>query len=415
VSDASNALHGALHPDVAWLADALWGGLEGVRVTDRWDPPPGWRTAERYLVASAGGRPRMLLPDDPIAGREALRANASMRAPRVRWARSAAGLAYHPAAWDLATRGRGRVGVHVAGPGVELPSRFLAEALGEVHVVLAINVRPPAPFRKPTVQVVLPGGRMLAYAKVASTEVTKLGVGREARALRALASRAGGPLLAPALLHLGSWGSREVLVTAPLPPGVRRYRAEEGPPPLDVTREVASLSDDGRSALGESVYWKDVRARAERLAPTAAGAGFDAVFAAFLDTVQDRRGGAATTFGTWHGDWSSWNLGHVEGRIAAWDWEHSTPGTPLGYDVVHFLFQTAFIGEGRPLGVAFASARARSGAWLERLDADPDAIADAHVAEVTLRYLDAMARGAGPNPRFLEGIGDVLVERATGR
>jgi hypothetical protein len=414
VNDASHAPQGALHPDVAWLADALWGGLDGVRVTDRWDPPPGWRTAERYLVASAGGRPRMLLPDDPIAGREALRANASMRAPRVRWARSAAGLAYHPAAWDLATRGRGRVGVHVAGPDVDLPSRFLAEALGEVHVVLAINVRPPAPFRKPTVQVVLPGGRMLAYAKVASSEVTKLGVGREARALRALASRPGGPLLAPALLHHGPWASREVVVTAPLPRDVRRYLAEEGPPPLDVTREVASLSENGRSALGESAYWKDVRARAERLAPTAAGAGLDAVFAAFLDVVQDRRGDAATTFGTWHGDWSPWNLGHVEGRLAAWDWEHSTPGAPLGYDVVHFLFQSAFIGEGRPLGVAFTSAGARSRAWLERLDADPDAITDAHVAEVTLRYLDAMALGAGPNPQFLEGIGDVLVKCATG-
>jgi hypothetical protein len=36
------------------------------------------------------------------------------------------------------------------------------------------------------------------------------------------------------------------------------------------------------------------------------------------------------------------------------------------------------------------------------------------VAEITLRYLEAMALGAGPNLRFLSGIGDVLLQRAQG-
>jgi hypothetical protein len=215
-------------------------------------------------------------------------------------------------------------------------------------------------------------------------------------------------------MHHGPWASREVLVTEPLPAGVRRYRAEDGPPPLDVTREVASLSAGGLAALRGSPYWKDVRARAQRLSPVAAEAGFDALLAAFLGAVEDRCGEAATSFGAWHGDWSPWNLGHVDGRLAAWDWEHSTEGVPLGFDVAHFHFQAAFIGEGRPVGEAFVSARAGARASLEELDADPDALCDAHIAEVTLRYLEAMELGAGANPRFLEGIGNVLLARATG-
>ncbi len=33
-------------------------------------------------------------------------------------------------------------------------------------------------------------------------------------------------------------------------------------------------------------------------------------------------------FGWWHGDWVPWNLGTVDGRLVAWDWEHSGPDMP---------------------------------------------------------------------------------------
>jgi hypothetical protein len=324
------------------------------------------------------------------------------------------GLAYHPGLWDFVSRGLDRVGVHASDPDVPLLSRVLADILGEDRVVLAVNVRPPSPFRKPVAQVLRPDGRLLAYVKVASRDVTKRGVAREARALRALASRDDGRLLVPTLLHHGSWGTREILVTEPLSRDVRRYRATEGPPSIDVTREVAALSAQNRSTMGGSGYWTELRRRAARLSDLAARAGFDALLAAFLDAVEGRTGGTDTTFGTWHGDWSPWNLGHAGGRLVAWDWEHSTDGVPLGFDVLHFHFQTAFIGRRRPVSEAFERARAGASATLLALGAEPDPTADAHVAEITLRYLDALALGAGPNARFLSGIGEVLLQRVRG-
>jgi hypothetical protein len=414
VDDASIFASGAAHSDLAWLAEALWGGLEGVTVSAGWFPPAGSTTVERYLVVPSRRRPRLLLPDETPAGREALWANRGIRAPRARWARSAMGLAYHPGLWDFVTRGLHRVGVHASDPDVPLLSRVLANILGEERVVLVVNVRPPSPFRKPVAQVLRPDGRLLAYVKVAPNDVTKRGVAREARALRALAERDDGRLLVPTLLHHGSWETREILVTEPLPRDVRRYPAGEGPPSIDVTREVAGLSARTRSALGTSRYWQELRRRAAAHSSDAARMSFDALLLAFLDAAEDRSGAIDTIFGTWHGDWSPWNLGFAGGRVVAWDWEYSTDGVPLGFDVLHFHFQSAFIGEGRPVSEAFARARAGARAPLVALGVEPDPTADAHVAEITLRYLEAMALGAEPNTRFLSGIGDVLLERARG-
>jgi hypothetical protein len=401
-----------MHPDLAWLVDALWGGLDGIAVSRGWVPPAGSTTVDRYLVVPGPRKPRLLLPDEAAAGREALLAHRAIRAPRARWARAAMGLAYHPGIWDVVTGRRGRIGVHVTGPDAPLLSRVLARILGVDRVVLAINVRPPSPFRKPVAQVLSPDGRLLAYAKVASTDVTKLGVSREARALRALASRTDGRLLVPTLLHHGPWEERELLVTEPLPRNIRRYRAADGPPSIEVTREVAALFPADPSALAASGYWTTLRGRAARLEAVAAGAGFDALLVAFLDAVQERAGRADASFGTWHGDWSPWNLGFADGRLVAWDWEYAADGVPLGFDVLHFHFQVAFIGERRPLAEAFERARAAARTPLLALGAEPDATADAHVAEITLRYLDAISLGAGANPRFLSGIGDVLLRLA---
>jgi hypothetical protein len=203
-------------------------------------------------------------------------------------------------------------------------------------------------------------------------------------------------------------------VTEPLPADVRRYRAAGGPPSIDVTREVAALSAQYRETLGGSRYWTELRRKADELTPMAAPAGFDALLTAFLDAVQDRSGGVETTFGTWHGDWSPWNLGHADGRLVVWDWEHSTDGVPVGFDVLHFLFQRAFIGDRRSVAEAFALARPGAVAPLRALGVAPEPTAEAHVAEVTLRYLEAMALGAGPNPRFVAGIGEVLLRGARG-
>jgi hypothetical protein len=396
-------------PDLRWLIDVVWGDLAGVSVDT--DPDPGG-AIERYLVVPSAARPRMLLPDDPAVASAALRSFNALRLPRVRWARAAASALVRAGAGKVAFRDR----LTIRGsPQADTPARAFARALGLPEVMLSLNVRRPGPFRKPVAQLLSPGGRPVGFAKIGWNEVTRRGIEREAAALRAVAAGPRTRLTGPALRHLGPFGSHAVLITEPLPAGVRRFGS--GLPPVDVTREVAELGSVVSCELGASHGWADVRARADAVAAAAATYGLGSVLPSFLDGVQRRHGATELRFGFWHGDWSPWNLGATRDSVVAWDWEYAADGVPFGMDLAHFHFQVAFIGERRPLAEAFDRARAGSSAPLARLGSTPaavEAILAVHAAEITLRYLDAIALGASPNLRFLNDAPRVLSSLASG-
>jgi hypothetical protein len=395
-------------PDLRWLVSVLWEGIPGVSVDA--DPDPS-DALERYLVVPSASRPRMLLPNEPALAAAGLRSFNGLRRPSVRAGRAAAAALVRMGASSLAFRDR----LTVRGTaGAEIPSRAFARALGVETVALAVNVRRPSPFRKPVTQLLSPEGRPIGFAKIGWNEVTRLGLGREAEALRAL-SDGGRGLLAPTLRHRGPWRAHELLITDPLPPDVRRFGP--GPPPADVTREVAELRPPVAAALAASEAWAAVRARAN--APAAAEVvgrhGLSRILPAFLDAVERRHGGTELRFGFWHGDWSPWNLGHTGDRVVAWDWEYAGAGVPVGMDLPHFHFQVAFVGERRRPSEGFDRARARSSSALRELGLTSGAIEATcafHVAELTLRYVHAIALGAPANLRFLRDAPRVLESRA---
>jgi hypothetical protein len=46
-------------------------------------------------------------------------------------------------------------------------------------------------------------------------------------------------------------------------------------------------------------------------------------------------------FGSWHGDWTPWNMAFSGGRVLVWDWERFESGVPIGYDALHYQLQGA--------------------------------------------------------------------------
>jgi hypothetical protein len=240
--------------------------------------------------------------------------------------------------------------------------------------------------------------------KVGWNEATRALVATEAELLSRCATAGELPFVTPALLHHGRWQDLEVSVAAPLPAGVRRWHPWRALPPLRASRAIAEL-DGGPVAesVADGTYLRDLRRRLDRLPGDPGSVGSTA--RALADAVAARA--SSIQVGPWHGDWSPWNFARDGDRFVVWDWEHGAPVAPVGFDVLHFWFQLAFIADARPLARARSEALAAAAPALQELEAYPDTLADLHLLELTARYGSAEASGAGTNPRF---AGDVLGE-----
>ena len=117
--------------------------------------------------------------------------------------------------------------------------------------------------------------------------------------------------------------------------------------------------------------------------------------AAALDGTLERLEGLAGTrlvFGTWHGDWGPWNLRATPGRLLVWDWERSADRVPLGFDLLHFGYQTALQGLGQPPATAAATGRDRAAPHLAELGQRPgvaELLCDLYLLERLCRAAEA--------------------------
>jgi hypothetical protein len=371
-------------PNLTWLLDALWGSS---------DDSSGVGLA--YRVIPSARRARMLVPDDAALAALALRSGGG--------ARSLGSHATRAAAAVLVLGGAFRDRVHA--PPDDPLLGAIREACGVDEALLACAVRRPGPFRKPVLQVLVPDGRVIAYAKVAWNEATAANVRAEHVALTSL--RGAAHIRAPIPIAMVEHRGYPMLLTEPMPAALRRYRGDDPPADLAVTRSVADVLDvsPGADPIGTRL-----RSRLAATSPTDL-ASVHTSTGALLDALGERT--AALETGAWHGDWSSWNLGWEDGRLWAWDWEYCRSDVPVGLDLPHFVFQRRFIADRVPVDRAFRESFERSAPLLTALGYGPSTRATVHavhVAEVTLRYLEASSLGVAPNPRFIAGA-----EHAIGR
>jgi hypothetical protein len=369
------------HPNLAWLLDVVWGPALRDGAIDG---------ASAYRVIPSARRARMLVPADDAVATVALRAGGGTRSPRAQRARSIAAMLLRTGAF------RDRVWVEPDDP----LRAEIAGACGVEAVLLACAVRRPSPFRKPMLQVLTHDGRVIAYAKVAWNAVTAANVAAEHVALAGLHAHRTDRVAAPVPIALVEHRGFPLLLTEPMPERLRRYDRTEPPPDPAVALAVSRVL--GASA-GPDPIGARLRARLAATAPTDL-ATVHAGTTALLDALGSA--GAGLSPGAWHGDWSPWNLGWVEERLWAWDWEYCRADVPVGLDAPHFVFQRRFIGDRAPLERAFTDAAAGAAPALAALGYGPAerAIVHAvHVAEVALRYLEAASTGVAANPRFVAG------------
>lgn len=216
-----------------------------------------------------------------------------------------------------------------SGPTIEDHVRQHVPGAARVGVLLG----PPRANSKPVLRVFDASGRTLAFGKVAHDDLSSRLVAHEAQVLEELAACSFEHLVAPQVVHAGTWNGRAVLYQTPLTASPGRVPAWALP--LAAMQELAESAGDGcRERVADSAYAVGLQARVQGLTTST-------WLADGLDGVLARCGDLELGFGRWHGDWAPWNMGSSSGRQRVWDWERSATGVPLGLDVVHFLTQRA--------------------------------------------------------------------------
>jgi len=405
--------------DVAWLAELLWlrsGSGGPVRISTG-SVPDGYRAVERFAVVPSLRKAEFLVPlrSRKTAWAALSRYNA-LRPLRTRIPRRLLSTGMLLGLAQPLLRDRLVVCVARDTPADELADLLVADhlrrLLGVRDLAMAIGIGSRDAYRKPTLQLFDPDGRALGYAKAGWNRVTARLVRNEARAMAALSTRPLETVSVPALLAAGAWNGLELVVSAPLPDGVRRYRPFDVVPPLKITREIAAAAAGTRTLpLAASPYWARVRRETE----AAEKNGLRTVLAGYLRAVEERWGQLPLEFGAWHGDWVSWNLARNGGRLHAWDWEHSGDDVPVGFDVTHWHFQMALVREGRGVVEAVRRCTELGLPLLVELGVAPKAapaVVACYLLEILLRDWRSVQAGGNWTARLYPGILPVLADRA---
>ena len=385
---ATGAPAAAGSSELQWLAEVLWGPTPAVEVVVGAAVPAGVPAAQRWGVLPDLRRPRVLVPlASGRAAAEAVRQYSDGMTQRARLVKAAVALALRSGALPWWLRRRGQV-VAAAGPAEgTLLGDHVPAALGRDDLAAAIVLGPVRPNRKPVVQLIGRDGGAVGYMKVGWNDLTRRLVRAEAATLRRLAGAGPRTFTAPDLLHEGQWQGLDITISSALPHRLLRRGRRYALPPVATSREIAELGGVGETTLGDSGWWAGLKAR---LAPIAE-AGAAAVLAPTLERLEGRAS-ARLAVGTWHGDWGPWNLRATAGRLLVWDWERSADGVPLGFDLLHFGYQTALQGLGQPPEAAIATGRDRAAPHLAALGQAPgteELLSDLYLLERLCRAAEA--------------------------
>lgn len=283
---------------------------------------------ERFEVLYVRGTPRLLLPTTPLVMRTALISFLGRR----RFA-SLAPQFIQVASWARSTFSSVRSDVSLTSQaGVHSPLReLISDVLGRSDFQIALRLSVGRPNAKTVAMAISDTGEELCYAKFGSEAMTNDLVAHESATLENFEG-IDMPMALPQRLYSGTWadGEHNVLITAALQLEPLKRDAQIAHQAADA---FATQNFITSATLRDSKYWHQT---VERVKKQAESANSDEVLTSYLANIEQKWGECNFDFGASHGDWSRANLGMVDGRVAALDWERCTKLAPRGIDITHF-------------------------------------------------------------------------------
>jgi hypothetical protein len=289
------------------------------------------RGQEREFILLLGSsRPRLLIPAAAAPGAAAVRGYGEPGSAGARLGARALSLAMASGIGGAVLRRRIRVS---APAGADTIESFLRAALG-ADVLVSLYLGPARANRKPVLQLLSPQGQPAGFAKIGTSPLTRALVQAERDALIRLGRAGLSGVTVPEVLHFGEWRDLKVLVLSALPVRQRR-RPVNGAALAAAMNSVAGVGGLRREPLATGSYWRRLTGR---LAAADRSSERDTLLGA-LDTLSARAGDAQLVLGSWHGDWTPWNMASTSDGLLVWDWERFTDGVPLGFDALHYRLQ----------------------------------------------------------------------------
>lgn len=270
---------------------------------------------------------------------------------------------------------------------------------------IGISLGPPRANRKPILQVLDADLEPLAVGKVGITDLSRRLVQAETEALTVMGRLPLSGVRVPMLQHACAWNGNRVLFMTVLPlaearsvvPGDLRDRAMVA---------VARSSGVQQQRPGESDHFRNLREAAMVLPH----ARIRARTLEALDVVM--ASDDLWSFGSWHGDWTDWNMALLGDEVLLWDWERYANGVPLGWDALHYALRRDFLTDSVDVRVAQRlldhAPRLLEPFGVEARHAHD--VASAYLVELAVRYTsDGQREAGGRTARVEEWLLPVLV------
>lgn len=374
----------------------LYGGAHG------WPPLNGavrpralggdGRPQGRDFVLVPGVRhPRLLVPAAPRAAAAALRQYGQPRSwpARMSLAAFALGLASGLGGTLLGVRVR-----VTAPPEAESIESYLKSVISP-DIRVSIRLQPARANRKPVLHLHTTSGQPAGFVKVGVNALTRDLVRAESESLRFLERTGLDGISVPRVLHHDQWHGMDVLVLSTLPIWQRRRQL----PDADLSAAMDAVARVGGLQQGPAASEAYLRQLRDRLAAADPGPERSALLQA-LDELSATGLAAGLTFGSWHGDWSPWNMASTTSGLLVWDWERFASGVPRGFDALHYWLQSEVGPQHRDPLAAATDCLAHAAALLAPLGIDPAQArltAALYLADVATRYLvDRQAQAGAP-------------------
>jgi hypothetical protein len=212
---------------------------------------------------------------------------------------------------------------------------LIREVTGECRPAFALSLSTEKRFRKLTVQVMRPDGKILGYIKLPLTAAAVERVQHEAETLKRLWNF---PVLRPHIpqvLYSGEWGDGYILFQSagPSQPGPAQFnhQYEEF---LQLLRGIHATEKPGK------VLWEEVAARWRKEEQNIDSWG-RAMGQAALARAKRELDGLTIPCGVSHGDFAPWNARLGDQGLYVFDWESASWETPTSWDTFHFKTQVA--------------------------------------------------------------------------
>jgi hypothetical protein len=392
--------NGAPTSGLAWVGKLLLAAsVREDEVVVAGSPPPGYRSVLAFRALPNARHPYLLMPlDSRAAAAGSVHHIGNPLKRSMRLAETALSLSFQLGVGQRMLNQQLHVCVPLDAPH-DAPTLIdrARDLVGRPDLTAAVILGRDRPNRKPVLKLLSPDGEPVAFAKVGWNEVSRSLVRHEAEVLTELDTpqRRPSSFQVPRIIGFDQGAEVDLLLVTPVP---QATGLRGGPPsdvPMRATREVAVGAGVTWDALAESKYWSSVRRRieiAERDPSNPVRADHSRAF----EQLERAYGSRDIPFGSWHGDWTPWNMTRVDGSLFVWDWERAEGPVPIGLDLVHFDFDVRVKIHGQSPAHAIDGSLLELGPRLETLGLPSGLthlLVSLHLLEMTLRFQQARAQG----------------------